>query len=94
MWFNLQDSAQFLELFVDKSIAGYFKKKFYFPQQKIVKETKKGLLISCQYSDDLELERGIFPVVRKWLPHITVVAPAKIAKKFKQELKEYIKSCP
>ena len=94
MWFNLQSVPQKMELFVDKSIAGYFKQKFYFPQQEILKETAEGIRLSCQYSDNLELEKGIFPVIREWLPHIYIVAPSKIAQQFKQELQEYIQSHP
>ncbi len=90
MWFNSDNITQTIKLFIKKPIASYFKKKIYFPQQKIIKETASGLILTCVSSDDIEIKNNIFPMIQKWLPNITILAPHKLAEEFRDRLKQYL----
>lgn len=90
MWFNSDSITRTIKLFIKKPIAGYFKKKIYFPQQKIIKETAGGLILTCASSDDIEIKNHIFPTIQKWLPNIKILAPQKLAEDFREQLKQYL----
>ena len=90
MWFNSDNITHTIKLFVKKPIASYFKRKIYFPQQKIIKESADGLIITCTSSDDIEIKNSILPTIQKWLPNIKILSPKKLAAEFKKELSNYL----
>ncbi|MBO4674830.1 MAG: transcriptional regulator, partial [Elusimicrobiaceae bacterium] len=56
-------------LTVDGEVAQYFKKREYFPKQKIVKTAKDGTLtVECAIGRYEE----ILPTILEWIPHIVV----------------------
>ncbi len=73
---------------IDNQVAHFFKKKNYFPLQKIVKEQKDGITVETQTGDYME----ILPTIRHWLPHITIISPIEFKKELIASLKNYIKA--
>ena len=69
--------------------ANYFKRKQYFPLQKLEKQLKDGrIVLSCQAAK----EKEILPTILHWLPHIKVLAPASLHKCVKDILNDYLRS--
>ncbi|HQB12722.1 MAG TPA: WYL domain-containing protein, partial [Candidatus Omnitrophota bacterium] len=86
IWFNEEPGEKIL-LEIDKDSAHYFKKKIYFPDQKIVKEKKDGTLVLETHANFNEVMRTII----HWIPDIRVIKPVELDKKIKDLLKEYLK---
>lgn len=86
IWFNEEPGEKIL-LEIDKDAAHYFKKKIYFPEQKIVKEKKDGTLILETRANFNEVLRTII----HWIPDIRVIKPKELDTKIKDLLKEYLK---
>lgn len=85
IWFSEQPGNKIV-LEIDKASAHYFKKKIYFPDQKIVKEKKDGTLILETYANDNEVMRTII----HWIPDVRVVSPKALDKKIRDILKAYL----
>ena len=82
VWFP-ENRNQKVLLEVDAMVSKYFKKKMYFPLQKVVKEFKDGrivleTMVSGQYME-------IIPTIHEWLPMIKIIAPKEL-KTFSQKL--------
>ena len=45
-----------------------------------------SLLVSCQTANYMQL----LPTIKRWLPHIRVLAPKELNKQLKEELKAYL----
>jgi len=72
---------------IDKEIARYFKKRRYFPLQKIHKTNKDGsLIIETKVGNHAE----IMPMIYRWIPHINAIAPQDLKDKVKGEIKTYL----
>lgn len=84
-WFS-QDKIDVI-LQIDISVALYFKRRDLLPNQKILEENDKYLLLSTTVSYDDEILR----VVRSWIPHIKIIKPLYLNDKLYKELKEFIK---
>jgi len=84
-WFS-QDKIDVI-LQIDISVASYFKRRDLLPNQKILEENDKYLLLSTTVSYDDEILR----VVRSWIPHIKIIKPLYLNDKLYKELKEFIK---
>jgi len=68
-------------------VAHYFKQRQYFPEQKIIKETKNGdLTITTKISKPEEILMIIF----HWMPHIKVINPKEIKSKIKDTITKYL----
>lgn len=75
-------------LSVTKKAAQYFRKRAYFPLQKIVKEKKDGsLIIETMLAHPME---GI-SVVLQWIPHVKVISPKSIRDEVKKMIEGYLK---
>jgi len=73
---------------VNRDIARYFKKRKYFPLQKIKKTNKDGsLIIETKVGNFAE----ILPVIFRWLPNINVIAPPNLKDQVKKEIKTYLR---
>ena len=87
VWFE-EKRDQKVTLSVNQKVAKYFKKKQYFPAQKIKKENKDGsLVLESAFSDDME----IIPTVLHWIPWVKVVSPDAIKSKVLSLVNEYAK---
>ena len=65
----------------------YFKKKIYFPEQRIMKEKKDGTLILQTQANHNEVLRTII----QWIPDIRVIKPKELDLKVRQLLNAYLK---
>ena len=71
---------------IDSEVASYFKKKRYFPCQKILKEEKDGsIIVECCASQHMEVR----PTILCWMPHIHVLKPASLREEIRKILKNY-----
>ncbi len=76
-----------VQLLVDKEIARYFRVKKYLKSQNIVKEEEGSLILSFQINNDME----IIPLIRQWIPYITVISPCGLRQKLYDEISSYLK---
>lgn len=73
---------------IGKEVARYFKKRRYFPLQKIKKTNKDGsLIVETKIGNFAE----ILPVIFRWLPNINVIAPPGLKDQVKKEIKTYLR---
>lgn len=88
IWFE-KDRPLEVTLEVSAECAKYFKRKTYFPLQKVEKELKDGrIVISCKAAKEEE----ILPTILHWLPHIKVISPTSLHKRVKDVLNDYLRS--
>ena len=88
IWFE-KDRPLEVTLEVSAECAKYFKRKTYFPLQKVEKELKDGrIVLSCKAAKEEE----ILPTILHWLPHIKVLSPASLHKRVKDVLNDYLRS--
>ena len=88
IWFE-KDRPLEVTLEVSAECAKYFKRKTYFPLQKVEKELKDGrIILSCKAAKEEE----ILPTIFHWLPHIKVVSPASLHNRVKDVLNDYLRS--
>jgi len=88
IWFEKERPLE-VKLEVSAECAKYFKRKTYFPLQKVEKDLKDGrIVLSCKASKKEE----ILPTILHWLPHIKVLAPASLHKRVKEVLNDYLRS--
>lgn len=87
VWFE-EKRDQKVTLSVNQKVAKYFKKRQYFPAQKVKKENKDGsLVLESSFSDDME----IIPTVLHWIPWVKVVSPEAIRSKILSLVNTYAK---
>ena len=86
IWFTGEPGEKIV-LEIDKGAAHYFKKKVYFPEQRIMKEKKDGSLILETRANFNEVLRTII----HWIPDIKVVKPKELDTKIRELLKAYLK---
>lgn len=88
IWFE-KDRPLEVTLEVSAECAKYFKRKTYFPLQKVEKELKDGrVVISCKAAKEEE----ILPTILHWLPHIKVISPTSLHNRVKDVLNDYLRS--
>ena len=88
IWFEKNRPLE-VTLEVSAECAKYFKRKTYFPLQKVEKQLKDGrIVLSCKAAKEEE----IFPTILHWLPHIKVLSPASLHKRVKDVLNDYLRS--
>ncbi len=86
IWFTEHPGEKIL-LEIDKDAAHYFKKKIYFPDQRIVKEKKDGSLILETHANFNEVLRTII----HWIPDIQVIKPKELDTRIRELLSAYLK---
>ena len=85
IWFEENRKIK-ASLIIDSEVATYFKKREYFPKQKIVKTAKDGTLtIECSIGKYEE----ILPTILEWIPHIVVKEPKELKELVSQKIKVY-----
>lgn len=86
IWFTGEPGEKIV-LEIDKDSAHYFKKKIYFPEQRIVKEKKDGTLVLETHANFNEVLRTII----HWIPDIKVIQPKELDSKIRELLNAYLK---
>ncbi|OGW69651.1 MAG: hypothetical protein A2036_01720 [Omnitrophica bacterium GWA2_50_21] len=88
VWFPEERNQRVL-LEVSPLATRYFRRKVYFPLQKIVKEHKDGRLILETMVSSQFME--ILPTIKQWIPHIKVLSPQSLKAQIKDLISEYQK---
>lgn len=71
---------------IHPSVAVYFTRRALLPNQEIIQELTDGtLIVLCRNVH----EQQILPLVRYWLPNLTIVAPDNLKQKLMNELEQY-----
>lgn len=86
IWFNEQPGEKIV-LGIDKGSAHYFKKKIYFPDQKIIKEKKDGSIVLETHANFNEVIRTIM----HWIPDVRVISPKALDQRIRELLNAYLK---
>lgn len=74
---------------ISQKAADYFKRRALIDNQVIEEELSSGeLIISAKIGHPDQ----IIPIIRYWIPHITVLSPATIKEKVEQSLHQYLNS--
>jgi predicted DNA-binding transcriptional regulator YafY len=73
---------------VKASRAHYFKSKKYLPSQEIIEEKDDGTLV-LSYTVTQEME--LIDIVKRWIPHMRVIAPTSLKERIHKDLTEYLK---
>ena len=85
IWFEENRKIK-VNLTVDGEVAQYFKKREYFPKQKIVKTAKDGTLtVECAVGRFEE----IVPTILEWIPYIVVQEPKELKTLVADKIKQY-----
>jgi len=86
VWFDDEQKIN-ITLHVDGEVARYFKEVEFFPFQKIERTEKDGsLIISCRTAHFMQ----VLPVIKRWLPHVTVKKPLALKKALADDLKKFL----
>ena len=85
-WFNL-DEPFLVQLFIDKKVAKYFKRKAYAGAT-IYEQDDGGLVLECEISHEMQIK----PLIYEYIPHIRVIEPAWLNETLKKELSDFAKS--
>ena len=90
VWFP-ENRNQKVLLEVDASVSKYFKKKQYFPLQKVVREYSDGrILLQTMVSTQQYME--VIPTIHEWLPMIKIVSPKELKAFSKKLISTYQKT--
>lgn len=74
-------------LHVGAAAAPYFQRRKLVPHQKIERETPEGALtVRCRIHHFNE----IIPIVRYWIPHLSIIEPASLQESLVRELTDYV----
>lgn len=85
IWFG-QDKFE-VQVKVAGDIANYFKQRRLLPEQKILEELADGtLILSCQIAHTMQL----FPIIRFWIPGLSILQPESLKQELKQNLASYL----
>ena len=85
IWFGHQLTNVLIK--IDEYARGYFLQKQILPNQKIIKSLEDGgLLIQCSVYQ----KQQIFPMIRSWIPHLTIIEPAEWRDDLNHQLKKYL----
>jgi predicted DNA-binding transcriptional regulator YafY len=86
IWFSSEQFEVILK--IDKEVAGYFQRRKIIPNQLIVKELEDGgVLVSTMVGHFNQ----ILPIVRYWIPNVTIVSPEGLQGQLEDGLREYLK---
>jgi predicted DNA-binding transcriptional regulator YafY len=88
VWFDDKQKIN-ITLHVDKEVARYFKEVEFFPFQTIKRTEKDGsLVVTCRTAHFMQ----VLPVVKRWLPHVTVQKPVALKKALADDLKKFLEN--
>lgn len=87
IWFS--EAQHKVVLKVDAEIAGYFKRRNLIANQVLEKELENGDLLVSTLVGHLN---QVIPIVRYWIPHISIVSPDGLQAQINNELNKYIRS--
>ncbi len=81
------DTQREVVLKASPEVAGYFKRRKLIGNQVIEKELSDGsLIISAKVSHDNQ----ILPIVRYWIPNLSIISPESLQAELEQSMKAYL----
>jgi len=83
----LGEEKKEIVLKISWEIAGYFKRRKLIANQIIEKELEDGGLI---VSTKVVHANQVIPIVRYWIPHISIISPEALQTELEKELRNYI----
>ena len=85
IWFS--ENKWEVVLKVEHCVASYFKRRDLLPNQQIDKELEDGsLIISSRIAHDNQL----LPLIKYWIPHVSIIAPNELRISLLQSLRDYL----
>ena len=85
VWFTLE--KQSVKVKVAADVSYYFQRRSVLPAQKLIQQEPNGDLI---VQTEMAHENQLFPLLRYWLPHLTIVSPTSLQLRFYQQLNQHI----
>ena len=85
IWFSEEKLEVVLRVSAD--IADYFTRRQLIPEQEITKTCDDGSLI---VTTTVAHEKQILPIIKYWLPHITVISPSSLDEELRLDIRKYI----
>lgn len=85
-WFS--NNSLEVTLQINSHVSEYFFRRALLPNQKIIEQNDKYLILSTKVSYEDEL----FSIVKYWIPHIKILQPTDLQTKFESILEDYLSS--
>ena len=74
-----------VKLHVSKEVMRHFKAKVYLKSQSVT-PTDNGIIVTYQVTNNME----VIPLIKTWIPHITVLEPEHLKVQLKKEVKMFL----
>ncbi|HCT1633904.1 TPA: WYL domain-containing protein [Citrobacter koseri] len=85
VWFSLDKQIVLLKISAD--VSHFFKRRNVLPAQKLIRQEPNGDLI---VQTKMAHENQLFPLLRYWLPNLTIISPVNLQQHFYQKLNQQI----
>jgi len=87
IWFG--ETKREVVLKIDHGVAPYFKRRNLLPNQQIDKELEDGsLIVSSRIAHDDQ----ILPLIKYWIPHVSIIAPKELRDTLLELLCHYLRN--
>lgn len=81
VWFSLD--KQTVQIKIAAEVSYYFLRRNVLPAQKLIRQESNGdLIVQTQMAH----ENQLFPLLRYWLPNLTIISPTNLQQRFHQML--------
>lgn len=87
-WFEPDKEPFEVKLLADSSIAKYFHRRPVSPKQKLLATHENG---SLEIAVPITSEQEILPVLKYWMPHLTVLEPVWLREKMVESCQNWLK---
>jgi len=87
IWFSEKMNTE-ITVLIDAKASNYFKRRKMFPTQQIKEERTDGSLVVSFRVGHYEAIRDM---LKSWIPHITILAPADLRNNMLEEVKAWVK---
>ena len=85
VWFSLD--KQTVKIMVSAEVRSYFLRRKVLPAQKLIRQEPNGELI---FQTEMAHENQLFPLLRYWLPNLTIISPESLQLRFHQKLNQQL----
>lgn len=85
VWFSLD--KQTVQITVSAEVSSYFLRRKILPAQKLIRQDPNGELI---VQTEMAHENQLFPLLRYWLPNLTIISPLSLQQRFHQKLNQQL----
>lgn len=85
VWFSLD--KQTVTITVSAEVSSYFLRRKVLPAQRLIRQEANGELI---VQTEMAHENQLFPLLRYWLPNLTIISPVSLQQRFLQKLNQQL----